>query len=99
MILLLASGLAATATGFLEQAGMLPAIKLVVWDSSQLLSTQSITGQLAHTLVGYQARPCGIALLAWVTTFLTILSLMKIVHQSTNRSQQGINQPRITEAT
>lgn len=99
MILLLASGLAATAAGFLEQAGILPVIKPVVWDSSQLLSEQSIAGQLAHTLVGYQARPSGIALLAWITTFCTIFLLMKIVHQNTNRSQQGINQTRLTEAT
>ena len=79
MILLLASGLAASAAGFLEQAGILPAIKQVVWDSNWLLSEQSLLGQLAHTLIGYQSRPSGIALLAWMTTFSTILLLMKTI--------------------
>lgn len=82
MILLLAAGLAASAAGFLEQAGLLPVIKPVLWDSSWLLSEQSIAGQLAHTLVGYQARPSGIALAAWVTTFSITLLLMKTVGRS-----------------
>jgi high-affinity iron transporter len=82
MILLLAAGLAASSAGFLEQAGLLPVIKPVLWDSSWLLSEQSIAGQLAHTLIGYQARPSGIALAAWVTTFGITLLLMKTVGRS-----------------
>jgi len=99
MILLLASGLAATAAGFLEQAGILPVITPVVWDSSQLLSEQSITGQLMHTLIGYQDRPSGIALLAWITTFCTILILMKVVNQKTSRVKKDINRTPLAEAT
>ena len=98
MILLLASGLAATAAGFLEQAGILPVITPVVWDSSQLLSEQSITGQLMHTLIGYQDRPSGIALLAWITTFCTILILMKVVNQKTSRAKKDINRAPLAEA-
>lgn len=82
MILLLAAGLSANAAGFLEQAGILPAIKPVLWDSSWLLNERSLAGQLAHTLIGYQARPSGIALLAWISTFSIILILMKIVSSS-----------------
>ena len=80
MILFLAAGLAASAAGFLEQAGVLPAIKPIMWDSSWLLNEQSIIGKLAHTLIGYQARPSGIAMLAWLVTFSMILLLMKIVN-------------------
>lgn len=85
MILLLAAGLSASAAGFLEQADILPAIQPMLWDSSWLLSEQSLPGQLAHTLLGYQARPSGIALLAWVSSFCIILFLMKIVSSDTQR--------------
>ena len=88
MILLLAAGLAANAAGYLEQAGLLPAIKPVLWDSSWLLSEQSLMGQLAHTLVGYQSRPSGIALIFWLVTFSTILLLMKTVGAN---NEQDIN--------
>lgn len=79
MILFLAAGLTASAAGFLEQAGVLPVIKPVLWDSNWLLTERSIAGQLAHTLVGYQARPSGIALVGWLTTFSITLLLMKTV--------------------
>ena len=88
MILLLAAGLAANAAGYLEQAGILPAIKPVLWDSSWLLSEQSLAGQLAHTLIGYQSRPSGIALLFWMITFSTILLLMKTVGRSSQQQDK-----------
>ena len=90
MILLLAAGLAASAAGYLEQAGILPAIKPVLWDSSWLLSEQSLAGQLAHTLVGYQSRPSGIALLFWRTTFSTILLLMKTVGRPAKQTSKPL---------
>ena len=94
MILLLAAGLAANAAGYLEQAGILPAIKPMLWDSSWLLSQQSLAGQLAHTLIGYQARPSGIALLFWVVTFSTILLMMKTVGAP---SKQENKQPPVSD--
>lgn len=87
MILLLASGLAASAAGYLEQAGILPIIASQVWDTSNILSEQSIIGQLAHTLIGYQAQPSGIALAAWIITFCSILFLMKLFNSEKPRPQ------------
>jgi len=92
MILLLAAGLAASAVGFLEQAGLLPVLKPVMWDSSWLLEDRSLAGQLAHTLIGYQSRPSGIALVAWIGTFSTILLLMKTL------GSQGRARTQIREA-
>jgi len=99
MILLLASGLAASAAGFLEQAGVLPVIKPVVWDTSALLSDQSIIGQLAHTLIGYQARPSGIALTAWIITFCSILFLMKIFNNNQTRQKRVEITSAVSEAS
>jgi len=78
LILLIASGLAAQAAGFLNQAGLLPALGNGVWNTSQILSQSSLIGQLLHILVGYIARPSGIQVVFYVCTFLTILLLMRV---------------------
>jgi high-affinity iron transporter len=77
LILLLASGLAAQAAGFLNQIGLLPALGIGVWNTSDILSQTSIVGQLLHILVGYIARPSGIQVVFYVGTLLTMLVLMR----------------------
>lgn len=77
LILLLAAGLAAQAAGFLNQAGVLPALGDGLWDTSRILNQGSIVGQLLHILVGYIARPSGIEIVFYVGTLLTMLTLMR----------------------
>ncbi|MGA9855054.1 MAG: FTR1 family protein [Gammaproteobacteria bacterium] len=79
LILLLTAGLAAQAAGFLNQAGLLPALGNGLWNSSHILSQNSILGQLLHILVGYIARPSGIELMFYGITLVTIFVLMQIV--------------------
>ena len=76
LILLLSAGLAAQAAGFLNQAGLLPALGNGVWNTSSILSQTSLLGQLLHILVGYIARPTGIQVVFYIGTFLIILTLM-----------------------
>ena len=66
LLVLLAAGMAAQASAFLIQAGILPAIKPVLWDTSAVLSEKSVFGQMLHTLVGYVDRPAGMQLLVYV---------------------------------
>jgi high-affinity iron transporter len=75
LVLLLAAGLAANAAGYLNQAGLLPAISQQVWDSGWLLQQESWLGTLLHILVGYNDRPMGIQVLFYAMT-LTGISLM-----------------------
>lgn len=77
MVLLLAAGLASQAARYLVQADLLPAFGQQVWDTSWLLSNQSLFGQTLHTLIGYDARPSGMQLLFYATTALLILIGMK----------------------
>ena len=77
LILLLASGLAAQAAGFLNQTGLLPSLGNGVWNTSDILNQSSLVGQLLHILVGYIARPSGIQIVFYLGTFLTILTLMR----------------------
>ncbi|MGE5624698.1 MAG: FTR1 family iron permease [Bacillota bacterium] len=87
LVLLIAAGLAAQAAGFLNQAGLLPALGMSLWDTSRYLDQGSLTGQMLHVLMGYTARPMGIQLLFYVCTLVTVFTLMKWVayrHQTAN---------------
>lgn len=79
IVLLLASGLAASAAGYLTQAGLLPPLVDRLWDSSWLLSENSLVGHMLHVLIGYSDRPMGIQMLFYAVTLVTILALMRIV--------------------
>lgn len=78
LILLLAAGLAAQAAGFLNQAGLLPALGDGIWNTSNILSQTSLAGQMLHILVGYIARPSGIEIVFYIGTLLTITILMRM---------------------
>jgi len=79
LILLLTAGLAAQAAGFLNQTGLLPALGNSLWNTSHILSQNSILGQLLHILVGYIARPSGIELVFYAGTLVTIYGLMRLM--------------------
>ena len=62
LLVLLAAGLASTAAGKLVQADALPALVDTLWDSSGLLSEESLVGQTLHILIGYTScMPLGCA--------------------------------------
>jgi high-affinity iron transporter len=77
VVLLLASGLSASAAGYLTQAGLLPMLISEVWDSSWLLNQGSTLGTLLHVLVGYNDRPTGIQVVFYLTTLIVTLALMR----------------------
>ena len=77
MILLLAAGMAAQGAAFLLQADLVPPLGNL-WDTSRVLSEQSLLGQALHALVGYVARPTGIQLVFYLGTLLVIAGLMRV---------------------
>ena len=79
LVLLLAAGMASQAAAFLLQADLVPALGTTLWDTSFLLSEQSIPGKVLHTLIGYTAEPAGIQLVFYLATLLVIGSLMRLV--------------------
>jgi high-affinity iron transporter len=76
LVLLLAAGLAANAAGYLNQAGLLPAISMQVWDSGWLLRQDSWLGTLLHILIGYNDRPMGIQVVFYGLTLASIYLMM-----------------------
>jgi high-affinity iron transporter len=78
LIALLAAGMAAQAVQFLNNAGWMVVLDRAVWDSSWLLSEDSIVGRLMHTLVGYTERPTELQLAVYVATLIAMYLLMRI---------------------
>ena len=91
MVMLLAAGLASQAAHYLIQADWLPALGERIWDTSWLLSDQSLLGQTLHTLIGYDARPSGMQLLFYAITALLILIGMKTWGTTTRVAAPAVN--------
>jgi high-affinity iron transporter len=81
LILLLAAGMASQGAAFLVQADILPALDPTLWDTSALLSEDSIPGKVFHALVGYVARPAGIQVVFWAGTLAVIGGLMRFTNR------------------
>lgn len=79
IILLMAAGMAARGAAFLTQAGLLPAIKSALWDSSGIVSAHGLWGTVLSTLVGYDPRPSVVQVVFYAATLLTIALLMRTV--------------------
>lgn len=68
---LAASSMCAQATKLLIQADWVTAAR-PLWDSSALISEQSLLGQLLYALIGYEATPATIEVIAYVGTIVLI---------------------------
>ena len=79
LIIFLAAGLASQAVAFLQQAGYFEAFADTVWDSSWLLSADSLLGRLLHTFIGYTDRPSEAQLLAYLATVAIMIALMRML--------------------
>jgi len=78
LIALLAAGLAAQAVQFLNNGGVAVVLDKSVWDTSWLLSEDSIFGRLLHTLIGYTERPTELQLVVYIATLILMYLLMRI---------------------
>ena len=75
LIAFLAAGLAAQAVGYLHAAGAVTALSTPLWNSSDILPEGGIAGTLLHTLIGYDDRPSGMQLAAWLTVVLIMIAM------------------------
>ncbi len=78
LLAFLAAGMASQATGFLISVGQLPALVEGVWDSSALLSEQSLVGEFLHVLIGYESRPAASQLVVYGLTLAAIYGFIKL---------------------
>jgi high-affinity iron transporter len=83
LILLLAAGMASQGAAFLMQANLLPSLGNDLWDTSSILSENSMLGLLLHVLIGYSAQPSGIQVVFYLVTLLVIGTLMRVMGRVT----------------
>lgn len=90
LMVLLAAGLAASAAGYLVQADVIPALLDPVWNTSSLLSDESLVGKTLHVLIGYSATPTGMQLVFYAAT-LFILSIGMRVFRLPDKNKIKLN--------
>jgi high-affinity iron transporter len=73
LIALLAAGMAAQSTAFLEKAGIVDWLGATAWDTSAYLSEASLFGRLLHTLIGYADQPSVLQVLVYAVVLAAIL--------------------------
>jgi high-affinity iron transporter len=78
LIALLAAGMAGQAAAVLHSADLLPGWGEQLWDTSFILSDDSLAGRTLHALIGYSAQPSGIQLAAWIGTLAMLWVLTRI---------------------
>ena len=69
LIVLLSAGMASQGVSYLVMIDELPALGQSIWNTSHIISERSIVGQLLHALMGYDDRPSGMQVLAFVGLF------------------------------
>jgi high-affinity iron transporter len=82
LIALLAAGMAAQSVHFLNNAGVVVALDKTVWDTSWLLSENSILGRMLHALIGYTEQPTQMQLLVYILTLVAMYLLMRFARYS-----------------
>jgi high-affinity iron transporter len=89
LILLLAAGMASQGAAFLVQADILPALSPALWDTSAVLTEESVPGKIMHALIGYVARPSGMQFVFWAGTLAVIGLLMRLTNRGTTVPKGG----------
>ncbi|MEO6301438.1 MAG: FTR1 family protein [Paracoccaceae bacterium] len=79
LIAFLAAGMAAQSVAFLESAGKVTALDQTVWNSSRILSEDSVVGRVLHTLIGYMDRPTAMELVVYLVVLAIIFGLGRVM--------------------
>lgn len=79
LIALLAAGMASNGAAFLVQADWLPSLGFNIWNTSALLTQDSLVGHMLNILIGYSDRPMGIQVVFYLATLATLLTSIYIV--------------------
>ncbi len=76
MLILLVAGLSSQGAAYLTAAGYFPHLTNVMWDTSWLLSEDSVVGMALHGLIGYSDRPMEIQVMFYLGTLFTLLFIV-----------------------
>ena len=79
LVALLAAGMAGQAVVFLAEANWIPSFGDQLWDTSAVLSDDSLPGRALHALVGYSDRPMGIQVAAYVAVLAALVGFGRLI--------------------
>ncbi|MDQ7059023.1 MAG: FTR1 family protein [Ghiorsea sp.] len=77
LLILLAAGMASQAASNLVLVDMIPPIIDTLWDSSFILSDESLMGEILHVLMGYDSQPSGMQMMVFLLTLGIVTWLYK----------------------
>ena len=81
LLMLLAAGMASEAAANLIMIGWLPPLVDPLWNSSALLSSDSMLGELLHVMVGYEDQPSALQVIVFALS-LTIMVVLSYRFQA-----------------
>ncbi|OGX40574.1 MAG: hypothetical protein A3G91_00400 [Omnitrophica WOR_2 bacterium RIFCSPLOWO2_12_FULL_50_9] len=87
LLMFLVAGMVSQAAGYLTAAGKLPELIPTMWDTSKLLSEDSLLGEFLQVLLGYAQRPSGMQVLVYAATLAAFGCLVKFYGETVK--QQG----------
>lgn len=93
LITLLAAGMAAQATAFLERADWVTALSATAWDSGWLLAEDGLLGKALHTLVGYTEQPSIMQVVVYAATIAITIALMMLTGRNGRRPAHVVAEP------
>ncbi len=73
ILVFLACGITAQALGFWINADIVLALANPAWDSSQILSQNSMFGEFLHIFIGYLDRPYGMQIIAYLVNLIILI--------------------------
>ncbi|MEO7392733.1 MAG: FTR1 family protein [Ramlibacter sp.] len=87
LILVLAAAIASQLARCLAQSGLVDFWSVAIWDTSNVLPTDSPVGVVLHALAGYDARPSGLQVAFYLGTLLVIgLATRHVRQQAASRT-------------
>ena len=80
ILLFITAGMSSIGAKYLVAAGYLSSYSKVVWNTSTIISEQTIAGQILHALFGYSDQPMFIQVVFYIGTLLLFITLMQLVN-------------------
>jgi high-affinity iron transporter len=84
MLVFLAAGITSQAIGFWINAEFIPPLINPLWDSSFILSQNSVFGKFLHIFLGYIERPAATQIIGYIANLLVLVIGLKLVNSRLN---------------
>ncbi len=98
LLIFMAAGMVSQASANLVIIEWLPALVDQVWDTSTILTQESLTGSFLHVMIGYDPAPSGIQLVTFVSAFILMASLYLRNQQPGSQQKIGGGMPQAKPA-